>query len=138
MQDVTGRTPAFSTTGGTSDGRFIAPTGAQVVELGVGKRTIHKVNECVRVEDIDLLSRAYERVMEKLLALAAADRCISGRRQAEPVHAQSAPAFPTHDQRDQHPGRHVQAEELPVDLGALAEPVSTLTSTSCSGSTSIM
>jgi succinyl-diaminopimelate desuccinylase len=66
--EVTGRTPAFSTTGGTSDGRFIAPTGAQVVEVGVGNATIHKVNECARVEDIELLSLVFERVMEKLLA----------------------------------------------------------------------
>jgi len=66
--EVTGRTPAFSTTGGTSDGRFIAPTGTQVVEVGVGNATIHKVNECARVEDIELLSLVYERVMEKLLA----------------------------------------------------------------------
>ncbi len=68
VQETTGRKPAYSTTGGTSDGRFIAPTGAQVVELGVANATIHKVNECVRVADIDLLSRAYERVMELLLA----------------------------------------------------------------------
>jgi len=68
VREVTGRTPEFSTTGGTSDGRFIAPTGAQVVEIGVGNTTIHKVNECARVEDIDRLSLVYERVMEKLLA----------------------------------------------------------------------
>jgi succinyl-diaminopimelate desuccinylase len=67
IDDVTGIRPAFSTTGGTSDGRFIAPTGAQVVELGVANATIHKVNECVRVGDIDLLSRIYERVMERVL-----------------------------------------------------------------------
>jgi succinyl-diaminopimelate desuccinylase len=67
VHDIVGRTPEFSTTGGTSDGRFIAPTGAQVVELGVINATIHKVNECVRVEDIDVLSRMYERVMELLL-----------------------------------------------------------------------
>jgi len=67
VRDVTGTTPAFSTTGGTSDGRFIAPTGAQVVELGVANATIHKVNECVRVEDVDALSRIYERVMERVL-----------------------------------------------------------------------
>jgi succinyl-diaminopimelate desuccinylase len=65
--DTTGRKPVPSTTGGTSDGRFIAPTGAQVVEFGVVNATIHKVNECVRVEDIDTLSRAYERMMELLL-----------------------------------------------------------------------
>jgi succinyl-diaminopimelate desuccinylase len=67
VRDTMGRAPRFSTTGGTSDGRFIAPTGAQVVELGVVNATIHKVNECVRVEDIDVLSRAYERIMELLL-----------------------------------------------------------------------
>jgi succinyl-diaminopimelate desuccinylase len=67
VHEVTGHRPAFSTTGGTSDGRFIAPTGAQVVELGVGNATIHKVNECARVTDIEQLSVAYERVMERLI-----------------------------------------------------------------------
>jgi len=67
VREVTGRTPLSSTTGGTSDGRFIAPTGAQVVEFGVVNATIHKVNECVRIADIERLSRAYERVMELLL-----------------------------------------------------------------------
>ena len=70
VTEVTGQTPVFSTTGGTSDGRFIAPTGAQVVELGVANATIHKVNECARVTDIERLSLVYERVMEKLLARA--------------------------------------------------------------------
>ena len=68
VRETIGRVPEYSTTGGTSDGRFIAPTGAQVVELGVVNATIHKVNECVRVADVDTLSRAYERVMELLLA----------------------------------------------------------------------
>jgi succinyl-diaminopimelate desuccinylase len=68
VRELTGRTPAFSTTGGTSDGRFIAPTGAQVVELGVANATIHKVNECVRTADVDQLSRIYERIMELMLA----------------------------------------------------------------------
>ena len=67
VHEIMGRSPQLSTSGGTSDGRFIAPTGAQVVELGVVNATIHKVNECVRVEDIDMLSRAYERIMELLL-----------------------------------------------------------------------
>jgi len=67
VREVTGRTPEYSTTGGTSDGRFIAPTGAQVVEFGVGNATIHKVNECVRIADVEQLSRAYERMMELLL-----------------------------------------------------------------------
>ena len=68
VKEKTGRTPEMSTTGGTSDGRFIAPTGAQVVELGVLNATIHKVNESVRIADIDTLSATYERVMELLLA----------------------------------------------------------------------
>jgi succinyl-diaminopimelate desuccinylase len=67
VREVTGRKPEYSTTGGTSDGRFIAPTGAQVVEFGVGNATIHKVNECVRIADVEQLSRAYERMMELLL-----------------------------------------------------------------------
>lgn len=67
VRDRTGRKPELSTTGGTSDGRFIAPTGAQVVELGVINATIHKVNENVRVADMRTLSEMYERVMEELL-----------------------------------------------------------------------
>jgi succinyl-diaminopimelate desuccinylase len=65
---VTGAAPQFSTGGGTSDGRFIAPLGAQVVELGVTNATIHKVNECVRIEEIGLLHRMYRGVLERLLA----------------------------------------------------------------------
>jgi succinyl-diaminopimelate desuccinylase len=61
-------TPKLSTGGGTSDGRFIAPMGAQVIELGVINQTIHKVNECVRVDDIDRLERIYMRTLELLLA----------------------------------------------------------------------
>jgi succinyl-diaminopimelate desuccinylase len=61
-------TPKLSTGGGTSDGRFIAPMGAQVIEIGVINETIHKVNECVRVEDIDRLQRIYLRTLELLLA----------------------------------------------------------------------
>ena len=60
-------TPKLSTGGGTSDGRFIAPMGAQVIEIGVINATIHKVNECVRVADIDALHRIYLRILEILL-----------------------------------------------------------------------
>lgn len=67
VADVTGLTPTLSTGGGTSDGRFIAPTGAEVVELGVVNASIHKVNEHVRVDDIETLSRIYTRVLELLL-----------------------------------------------------------------------
>ena len=67
VKEFTGLTPVLSTTGGTSDGRFIAPTGASVVELGVLNATIHKVNECVRIADVDTLALMYERMMELLL-----------------------------------------------------------------------
>jgi succinyl-diaminopimelate desuccinylase len=60
-------TPKLSTGGGTSDGRFIAPMGAQVIEIGVINATIHKVNECVRVADIDALHRIYLRILELML-----------------------------------------------------------------------
>ncbi|MEJ0040664.1 MAG: succinyl-diaminopimelate desuccinylase [Gammaproteobacteria bacterium] len=68
VKAVTGNTPKYSTGGGTSDGRFIAPTGAQVVELGVVNATIHKVNESVRVEEIDALHAMYLQTLKNLLA----------------------------------------------------------------------
>jgi succinyl-diaminopimelate desuccinylase len=68
VAEVTGALPKLSTGGGTSDGRFIAPLGAQVVELGVVNASIHKVNECVRVADIDALQRMYVNVLRRLLA----------------------------------------------------------------------
>jgi len=68
VREIAGVETRLTTGGGTSDGRFIAPMGAQVVELGVVNQTIHKVNECVRVEDVDALSKTYQRVMELLLA----------------------------------------------------------------------
>ena len=58
---------SLSTSGGTSDGRFIAPTGAQVLELGPINATIHQVNECVAVTALDELSAIYRRILEKLL-----------------------------------------------------------------------
>src|SRR6202050_1088047 len=67
VRTVTGRDPALSTGGGTSDGRFIAPMGAQVVELGVVNASIHKVNECVRIEDIDTLHAIYLQALRNLL-----------------------------------------------------------------------
>jgi succinyl-diaminopimelate desuccinylase len=67
IQQVLGKPPALSTGGGTSDGRFIALMGAEVVELGVPNPTIHKVNECVRVEDIDALHRMYLQTLRNLL-----------------------------------------------------------------------
>ena len=67
VSDVLGIPCEVSTTGGTSDGRFIAPTGAEVIELGPVNATIHQVNEQVRTEDLDTLSQIYERIMEHLL-----------------------------------------------------------------------
>ncbi|MFL2847278.1 MAG: succinyl-diaminopimelate desuccinylase [Pseudohongiellaceae bacterium] len=63
VQNVVGKKPLLSTAGGTSDGRFIAPTGAQVVELGPSNKTIHKVNECVQIDDIEQLSTIYEKIL---------------------------------------------------------------------------
>ena len=68
IREATGEGCRASTSGGTSDGRFIAPTGAQVVELGPVNATIHKANECVRVSDLELLTAVYESVLERLLA----------------------------------------------------------------------
>jgi succinyl-diaminopimelate desuccinylase len=68
VAQVTGVRPKVSTGGGTSDGRFLAPLGAQVVELGVVNASIHKVNESVRVADIDALHRMYVNVLRQLLA----------------------------------------------------------------------
>jgi succinyl-diaminopimelate desuccinylase len=67
IEEVTGYRPEVNTAGGTSDGRFIAPTGAQVLELGPLNATIHKLNECVSVADLDTLSRIYQRILERLL-----------------------------------------------------------------------
>ncbi len=68
VHEIAGRNPELSTGGGTSDGRFIAPLGAEIVELGVVNQTIHKVDECCRVEDIDLLQRAYVGVLRRVFA----------------------------------------------------------------------
>jgi len=67
IKAITGTETELSTSGGTSDGRFIAPTGAQVVELGPSNKTIHKLNERVRCEDLDTLSDMYENIMARLL-----------------------------------------------------------------------
>lgn len=64
----TGLSTELSTAGGTSDGRFIAPTGAQVVELGPVNATIHKINECVDIGDLEKLTAIYRRTLENLLA----------------------------------------------------------------------
>jgi len=63
----TGLEPELSTSGGTSDGRFIAPTGAQVIELGPLNATIHQINERVATADLERLSRIYEDILIRLL-----------------------------------------------------------------------
>lgn len=68
IRDIVNIETQLSTSGGTSDGRFIAPTGAQVVELGPLNATIHQVNECVSVADLDTLSDIYQCILKKLLA----------------------------------------------------------------------
>ncbi len=71
VEKVTGSRPSLSTGGGTSDGRFIATMGAQVVELGVVNATIHKVNESVGVEEIDALHAMYLETLRQLFAAGA-------------------------------------------------------------------
>ncbi|WP_048306347.1 succinyl-diaminopimelate desuccinylase [Halomonas sp. PR-M31] len=67
VEEITGSRPALSTSGGTSDGRFIATLGCQIVELGPLNATIHKINERVRAADLDTLSRVYEAIIKRLL-----------------------------------------------------------------------
>jgi len=67
ITEICGSSPALSTAGGTSDGRYIAPAGAEVVEIGPVNASIHKVDEHVRLADLPRLARIYERVMELLL-----------------------------------------------------------------------
>lgn len=68
IEQHTGRATALETSGGTSDGRFIAPTGAQVLELGPVNESIHKLNEHVNVKELDLLSDIYHSILENLLS----------------------------------------------------------------------
>jgi succinyl-diaminopimelate desuccinylase len=67
VRDVVGRTPALSTAGGTSDGRFIVDICDEIVELGPVNATIHKLNERVAIADLEPLSAIYRRVLERLI-----------------------------------------------------------------------
>ena len=67
IESLTGITPEQTTDGGTSDGRFIAPTGAEIVELGPVNESIHKIDEHVDIEDLSLLSKIYANVLQRLL-----------------------------------------------------------------------
>ncbi|GAK87014.1 N-succinyl-L,L-diaminopimelate desuccinylase [Vibrio ponticus] len=68
VSDVNHIAPELLTTGGTSDGRFIAQMGGQVVELGPVNATIHKVNECVSIADLEKLTDMYQNILENVLA----------------------------------------------------------------------
>lgn len=68
IQEITGREVKLSTGGGTSDGRFIAPTGAEIVELGPSHATAHQVNESVKVEDLSILTIIYKKLLTHLFS----------------------------------------------------------------------
>jgi succinyl-diaminopimelate desuccinylase len=68
VDEHTGHAPELSTGGGTSDGRFISPAGADVVELGPISASIHKINEHVALDDVRTLASMYQRVLELMLA----------------------------------------------------------------------
>jgi succinyl-diaminopimelate desuccinylase len=67
VREHTGLTPELSTGGGTSDGRFIAPMGAEVIEFGGLNETIHMIDECCRIEDLERLRRIYHDLLARLL-----------------------------------------------------------------------
>jgi succinyl-diaminopimelate desuccinylase len=71
LREITGRTPELSTSGGTSDGRFIAGICSEIVELGPVGATIHQVDERVAVADLPVLARIYRRILERLHAAGA-------------------------------------------------------------------
>lgn len=66
IQTEVGLSPELSTSGGTSDGRFIAKICPQVIELGPPNASIHKINEHIALADIEPLTRIYQRVLENL------------------------------------------------------------------------
>lgn len=67
IHEVTGERPVLSTGGGTSDGRFIAPSGAEVVELGLLNATAHKANECTSIEHLAVLLELYKNILHRLM-----------------------------------------------------------------------
>ena len=66
ITEICGYSTQLSTAGGTSDGRFIAPTGAQLVELGPVNATIHKVDECVKISDLEKLTDVYQAILKRM------------------------------------------------------------------------
>ncbi|OGT43262.1 MAG: succinyl-diaminopimelate desuccinylase [Gammaproteobacteria bacterium RIFCSPHIGHO2_12_FULL_37_34] len=67
IKEITNLDPKLSTGGGTSDGRFIAPTGAKIIELGVSHATAHQIDECVQIDDLQTLALIYEKMLILLL-----------------------------------------------------------------------
>lgn len=67
IKEICGYETTLSTSGGTSDGRFIAPNGTEVLEIGMSNATIHKVNERATIEDLEKLGLLFEKILEKLL-----------------------------------------------------------------------
>jgi len=68
VAEIAGLAPEFSTGGGTSDGRFFGALGAEVVEFGLLNRTIHQVDECCAIEDIDRLHRLFVASLTRIFA----------------------------------------------------------------------
>ncbi len=69
IESFCGIKPELSTSGGTSDARFIAPTGCEVVELGPCNQTIHQVNECIAIQELEDLVKIYEGILQQLLVI---------------------------------------------------------------------
>jgi len=67
IKEICGFETILSTSGGTSDGRFIAPNGTEILEIGLSNATIHKVNECANIADLEKLALLFERILEKIL-----------------------------------------------------------------------
>jgi succinyl-diaminopimelate desuccinylase len=70
IEEVCGIVPKADTGGGTSDARFIAPMGAEVVEIGPVNASIHKIDECVCIDELETLPRLFLRILEKLFSAA--------------------------------------------------------------------
>lgn len=68
IEEICGDKPELSTSGGTSDARFIAPFDIEVIELGLPNQTIHQANECTTLKDLQLLEKLYFNITEKLLS----------------------------------------------------------------------
>ena len=67
IREKLGVKPELSTGGGTSDGRFIAPMGVELIELGPVNSTIHKINECVSIEELEHLTVIYQKIVQQML-----------------------------------------------------------------------